>query len=1431
MHVELNRKFRQLTEDPAASGSDQVPLLPSIGSRDWDGLLEHHRVVILSEAGAGKTAEIRQVARRIRSQGKPAFFLRLENLPQNFDEAFEEGSIEEFDEWLASAADGWFLLDSIDEARLKSVRDFETALGVFARRIKPALPRAHIVLTGRTAAWRPYSDLALCGLKLPYAEPSKRQAGTSADGTLQSSRTNKPDHRPEGTDSYKLYALEDLTAEQVRHYAQARGIQDVDRMLREVERSDGWAFTTRPLDLEDLLKYWQTHRRIGSKLELLRSSLQRRLQETTQNRRETTPLSPKRAHDGARRIAAACTLARKQTISVPDGPHGHSGLQVDVVLADWSAAEVTALLQRAIFDEEIYGTVRFHHREVREYLTAEWMAEHLKDPLARPAIEDLLFKTKYNLLVVNPTTRPVLPWLAHLDPPIQRRALGLAAVTLLNEGDPGDLPLHVRRGALAKRCADLAKGAPREFADHASIQRFAKDDLTPDIRAMLSQYPDDENQNFLLRIIWQGELRGALPDVLAIARAAETAHYPLIFAIRALEAIAPPADLADLRSHFAHTVADPHRDVINALLSRAPKTRETLEWLLRCLEKVGPPGEFSVDNLRSGIASFFEGLGADDCAWALAEFCRLLDQKPFAREDRHDISERYVWLLGPSACAMQTLLLERHPCCLEAPALSVLARLPIATTYDLFTASSKTPELAPLVQDWTELLFALLWHLVDRARFQSRPADRNITTYWQAQTFQSYVQFRPEHFERALSDVVSRPLLDDKLIALSVAIQAFNMAGRLQAQEVALRAACAAQPAAVTQRLEEAFVHPEMNAVVRRNNRMSALHAARAKREAAKAAQALEESRSWLMQHLEQIRGPFIPGQPDRVGALIYLYEQMHAAESNSSIWGAANWQSLIPRFGRDIAEAYRDGLRNYWRRHRPQLVSEGAAVNSTPRTDIIGLGGLYIEYDENPDWATAFSGDDIDLAFRYAMRELNGVPAWFQSLHAAAPETVRDLLLREIDFELALPATTVSFNYVLNDVLWSAPWSWDMLSPMLLERLQHGDIVEETRLQALLDIVQGSTINDSALRLVAQAKCDLTLPAPALARWFAVWTGVNPAPAIAALQVHCETLDTDAARTEFFMQYLATLVGGRHGQPSRCRRAYEAAGHLKTLYLLAHQCVRIEEDIDRADKGVYSPGLRDDAQDAREKLLSILRAQTGKEAFKALTDIAQHHPDPSHRPYIENYARQVAEADCAGDPWSESQVSEFHDHLECTPANPRELLDLAFRSLETLRVNLEEGDSSIAVILRTVDQEVLMRNYIADWLRPRAQGRYSVTQEEEFADAKRSDIRFLGQGFDAPIPVELKLADNNWSGNKLFERLKNQLSGDYLRDIHSRFGIFLLVYRGDKTGWVLPHGGASVDFAELVEALRSYGEQLALASNDIDELRVIGIDLTKRTA
>jgi hypothetical protein len=272
---------------------------------------------------------------------------------------------------------------------------------------------------------------------------------------------------------------------------------------------------------------------------------------------------------------------------------------------------------------------------------------------------------------------------------------------------------------------------------------------------------------------------------------------------------------------------------------------------------------------------------------------------------------------------------------------------------------------------------------------------------------------------------------------------------------------------------------------------------------------------------------------------------------------------------------------------------------------------------------------------------------------------------------------------------------------------------------------------------------------------------------------------------------------------------------------------VREDEDINRSGGGTYSPGLRDNAQDARNALFNRLQQIPGKEAFVALAEIAAQHPKAHSRPWLISFAHSKAEQDADLAPWSPTQLRDFHEHLDRTPSNHRELADLATMRLLDLKDDLENGDDSVSAILQRVEEEPEMRNYLAHELRQRAQGRYTITQEEELADAKRPDLRFHGAGFDAPVPSELKLADR-WTGPQLFERLEVQLSGDYLRDNRSARGIFLLVNRTKGRQWQLPPG-ERVNFDKLLEALRHHWSSIADKHPHVEDLTVVGIDLAKR--
>jgi hypothetical protein len=129
------------------------------GEMGWEELSKLRRVVLLAEAGAGKTEEMKAQARNISENEKFAFYATLQDVGRNgLFESLTIADQSRFTAWRASDARAHFFVDSIDEAKLDNVR-FEQALRQIANAIYSAEGRAHILLSSRHTDWEYRRDL------------------------------------------------------------------------------------------------------------------------------------------------------------------------------------------------------------------------------------------------------------------------------------------------------------------------------------------------------------------------------------------------------------------------------------------------------------------------------------------------------------------------------------------------------------------------------------------------------------------------------------------------------------------------------------------------------------------------------------------------------------------------------------------------------------------------------------------------------------------------------------------------------------------------------------------------------------------------------------------------------------------------------------------------------------------------------------------------------------------------------------------------------------------------------------------------------------------------------------------------------------------------------------------------------------------------
>jgi hypothetical protein len=1423
--IELDRTFRDLAmSEEEGDDAKMVRLFAREAPTGWAELLAEPRVIILAEAGSGKTEEIRHICRRQRADGKQAFFLRIEHVADDFETCFEEGDYDEFTAWLASGETGWLFLDSVDEARLRDPKDFERAIRRIGKKIERALPRSHIVITGRTEAWRPATDLLLCRNYLRWDAPAKQTEDVPEPKGENAVATKRGKQRENKHAPFRIVTLEDLHGPQVEKFVREKGVEDIKAFRTAVDRAEAWSFTTRPLDLAETVEYWNEHKRIGSRLDLMRSSIAKRLEERDQDRADARPIAVDRLREGVRLVAAATTLCQESAIRVPDGHQNAQGLPIKDVLTNWNDQDCAILLSRPIFDPGIYGTVRFHHRSVREYLTAEWLHALLVDEGSRAKIEGLFFRRQYGMEVIVPTMRPVLPWLAALDRRILDKIVELAPEVLFEGGDPSKLPLDTRQQILRQTCEHLAQPAHgRSMIDYEAVQRFANPDLADTIRALLDQYAaDDDITWFLLRMVFHGDI-APLADKAKHFALTSRAKYTRVAAIRGVLTVGTPADAAEVRRAFLADGPGLSRDWLGELLTDLPPTDAAIAWLLKALEAAAPKDPHQVDPLSDPLARCINELPLVRLSALMEGLTALLQREPVVERRHCQISERYSWLASTAARVAIRLIKARDPAALSTATLTALWLLPIASDYGRHDFEGIRQDLPSLIRAWPELNYALFWQSVAQERaWREREKDERLVDYWHVSIFGSYWAFDPSSFDAIAGDIADRPLADDQLVALTLAFALFIAGKRPRLWRDRLRR-LAAKDEALAAKLES-LLHPPAGERTK-YRRQQARWKQRDARIAAAQEKQLEKDRASLAGRVDQIRDPGKPGIPTQDQH--YLHEKMRsAADERHDRWTDGNWRSLIATYGEEVATAFRDAAVRFWREHDPRTQSQGAPSNTTPFAVIFGLTGLAIEAREVEGWPAKLTPADAKRATRYALSELNGFPRWLPYLYAAFPDEVAGVLLTEIRHELEVETKDSESHYVLYDMAWRGDFAREKIAPALLPALR-GKRVNLRNLGYLLSIEQASSVPDAELARVAARKANARYNPVFSPTWYASWVGVDPVAAIPALAARLAALDKPAKQTNLALRFVVALLGGRQ-QEGRARLAYRTVEHMKALYLLMAKYIREEEDIERSGKGVYSPGLRDDAQDARNALFSFIRETPGKEAYLALMEMERAHPVTKSRPWMSFHAKTKATLDADLAPWKPSQVKEFNDARVATPTNHRELWYFGVERLEDLKQELEHGDESIASLLQATDQETEFRKFIGGWLRGKAGGRYSIPPEEELADAKRPDLRFRGAGFDAPVPVELKVADN-WTGPHLFERMEIQLGGDYLRDARSSRGIFLLVYIGNKTSWDIPVGGRADKFEALLSALRQHWAMLASQYPNVEDLAVIGIDLTRR--
>jgi hypothetical protein len=959
--IDLNRRFHEWNEaeqpDPEmrrAWGLDD-------GGIGWPELLTKRRAVILAEAGSGKSTEFAERARIMALSNAYVFHASVEDVGSDgLDSALSVDSRSKLTAWRKKVDHAWFFIDSVDEAKVAGVK-FERVVRKLAEGVHGAEERCHIFLSGRVTDWEARRDAEMLKKWLSISSVVSKAEPTPEEELLRIIRSErKPKEEAPADEEPFIAIMAQLDRERVSLFAEAAGIPHVEQFLKAIDDADLWHFARRPLDLDWLVRFWQSEGRLGTLLEMVERSIAERLKESNPDRTRATDLDGVSTVCAMERIGTAMVFGRRATIAIPDREQvlaSDSSLDLADILPDWSGDDRIRLLTRPIFDPATLGRVRFHNDNdstVRSFLTAHWLVRLRGANLSTGSLFRLLFANSYGLDVIKPSLNETAAWLCLWDKDVANEVVRRAPGLLLSAGDPASLSVGVRSAALAALLRELTtEDQECPWWDNDKLRRFAQADLGDTVLSLWPQYRSHmEASQLLMRLVWLGALQECGPLAREVAFDGGADPLLRVFAGRALLAIADSSARIEYAALIkVAPVTLPVRMVRDAIIELFP-TLISVSDVLRVLSEVDIEDDRNgLDFARDGEALATKLVFAADLELFLLGLLGQLNTQ-LGDHAHHPPSKREEALF-PAMAEAALRLLKAGPAN-YAPAAAIDAILRISNRRERGPSVRQTANEALVELHRTpERRRQAFWRVVTTLRTVS--AKQPIDRFWHIEFCGYPAGLNVEDVAWLLPDGLTRGGSDCRL-AVNTALVIYHSHG---------------EPASLLAKIAEAVAG---DAIGREEFRewtaprvpsQAELESERELREIQDRNKAELDKRdqSWiewirdLRSDSERISQLRLPVPKDKRSELMDLWELLHA-EASQSRYAADSVAPLERVAGPEVARAVEDGLISHWRTCEPLVRSrrELQERNSVRWIDLMGLTGVTLEAARDPAWAAKLS-------------------------------------------------------------------------------------------------------------------------------------------------------------------------------------------------------------------------------------------------------------------------------------------------------------------------------------------------------------------------------------------------------------------------------------------------------------------------------------------
>jgi len=1385
--------------------------------QDWGWLLMSPLVVILDEAGAGKTVEFRRQVSRLRHGDADAFFVRIERLCQNdlirsLDQPEDASRLAS---WKASKRIATFFLDSVDEAKLpkdRVINPLQAAIRRLEMDVGSRWARVRLVISSRPSAW---------SAELELAEARRVARRFEAFGVRGAG---------DDTPTERYVRFDPLDAEQQTRLGAHDGAPD--EFVSALYGAGVEDLAGTPLDLLDMSAAFQAAIAAGrpgdSAFESLSKVVDGAIERRASDAGTDTPrtmLPPARIRAGARRLAYACVVSHQLAVRLPGGDA--DGVDPLAVLrgagSEWSRQDIAQLLATGLFTAAWAGSVRFHHRRTMERLAAEAFDELLQAGLEARVLADTLMPSAFGKHSLPPPFAETVGWLATLNPAFRSHVLTAAPHALIELGDPGVLPVPVREGALrghVERYADVSWRG--EWFPNGRLVRFVHPLLADICIELLKRRGPQEPLGHVLQIIELGKLGDCADAVADLVTDANAEIGLRTRAIYALVHVGRPEHLEPLARLGRALAVEPgdrdrHRRHDRNLFRIACATvgrpfAMSLAQAVACLVRLEPEEERHFS------------LREQDLIHAVVDECRADELPRLIR-----------WLARVSWMPATRRFGDYEP-----PRWSRLGAqlLPL-----LEIACARCLEARPDLHDWGELAVQCDRLLAARQvsggpleRYGERERDRFV------EAIQAAPALRRRMFIMAVGD---EPRQATRSIATlgrwrRASGQSAEAATAVRADLVWLEDLLVDTPTeAVRIAARHSLIGHVANLPARhefRTARRRVLAAARRRGDALTVSaltwrpyDALRRTVWAWRRHADslrwRVRRRFGKGWWLRTNA--GLLAHVHASaiavgkrelEAIRALYGRPHdrkkpFDRVRQELGERVAVALREGAKACANRHDPGTL--GSRRTYLDRYAALGWDCWALD---EPSRLEALEPDVARRALAATLKE-DEFPDWARTLASRLPMTWREVVGGALAAELAERPHPFHPRYapVLSRAARSDAALREPLARIAFEGLEANPGMNPEDVSNAAIVAVASPPLHPPLKRLAERRARDWLAVGAVgdaASWLRVWLHLDPVNAWAALRGF---RDGPWMSDDGLMANLAAeLRGFRLSSQPLEGQADMPPGQLGEIAIDLKKHVRSEDDLER--QGDVTG--RHNAQELRDAIPKMISQIPTAAAQQTLLRLKAEPLFADWAGYLARMIEEQAVGAAEPRPWSANDVVEFARAWTTRPGNAAELTAFIERQLRSILSDLENSEFDLRGLFRcALEKDV--RAYLGAVLQDRSRGWYSVTQESVTAGEARRDLRIEGRSTQGEIvTVELKLAGDSWSGTEIVEHLESQLVRQYLISRQVRCGLYLVVAL-NKRVWPMPDG-TSIGFEELSQRLDAEAKRLAPLYPEVEILNVV---------